>query len=142
MLILGTLVMALGFLVYYAMTAHYVTLLRTADLFPPAEAAFDQNLFNVGMLAGVIAAGWFASRFGVVKTLTVPALLIVPALPLYAGVVPAALPLGALLGGMLGVGYAGVAPVLATSLFPRHVRARAIGIVYHAGALLAASSRR
>jgi len=31
-----------------------------------------------------------------------------------------------------------VTPVLTTSLFPDHVRARAIGIVYHVGALLAA----
>jgi SHS family lactate transporter-like MFS transporter len=45
---------------------------------------------------------------------------------------------GAFLGGALGVGYSGVTPVLTTSLFPAHVRARAIGIVYHAGALLAA----
>jgi len=53
-------------------------------------------------------------------------------------VVPAALPIGAFLGGMLGVGYSGVTPALTTSLFPGHVRARAIGIVYHAGALFAA----
>jgi SHS family lactate transporter-like MFS transporter len=73
-----------------------------------------------------------------VKALTIPALLMVPALPLYVGVVPVALPIGAFLGGLLGVGYSGVTPVLTTSLFPGHVRARAIGIVYHAGALFAA----
>src|SRR5690606_187677 len=37
-----------------------------------------------------------------------------------------------------GVGYSGVTPVLTTSLFPAHVRGRAIGFVYHTGALLAA----
>jgi SHS family lactate transporter-like MFS transporter len=42
------------------------------------------------------------------------------------------------LGGALGAGYSGVTPVLVTSLFPEHVRARAIGVVYHVGALLAA----
>jgi SHS family lactate transporter-like MFS transporter len=138
MLILGTLVMALGFIVYYALTAHYMAMLRLEHLLGVGEAAFDVKIFQIGMLAGVIGAGWFANRYGVVKALTVPALLMVPALPLYVGVVPAALPLGAFLGGMLGVGYSGVTPVLITSLFPGHVRARAIGVVYHSGALLAA----
>jgi SHS family lactate transporter-like MFS transporter len=138
MLILGTLVMALGFIVYYALTAHYMAMLRIELLLGVGEAALDVKIFQIGMLVGVIGAGWFASRFGVVKALTIPALLMVPALPLYVGVVPAALPLGAFLGGMLGVGYSGITPVLTTSLFPGHVRARAIGLVYHAGALLAA----
>jgi SHS family lactate transporter-like MFS transporter len=138
MLILGTLVMALGFIVYYALTAHYMAMLRIEHLLGASAASIDVMIFQLGMLTGVIGAGWFANRYGVVKALTVPALLMVPALPLYVGVVPAALPLGAFLGGMLGVGYSGVTPVLTTSLFPGHVRARAIGIVYHSGALLAA----
>jgi MFS transporter, SHS family, lactate transporter len=138
MLILGTLVMALGFIVYYALTAHYMVLLRVEHKLGEGAASLDVMLFQLGMLVGVIGAGWFANRFGVVKALVVPALLMVPALPLYIGAVPAALPVGAFLGGMLGVGYSGVTPVLTTSLFPARVRARAIGIVYHAGALLAA----
>ena len=73
-----------------------------------------------------------------IAALVTPALLAVPILPLYIGSAPGLLPLGALLGGALGVGYSGVTPVLTTSLFPEHVRARAIGIVYHSGALLAA----
>jgi MFS transporter, SHS family, lactate transporter len=128
MLIVGTLVMALGFIVYYALTAHYMTVLRIEELLSEGAAALDLQLFNAGMLAGVIGAVWFANRFGVVKTLTVPALLMVPALPLYLGVLPAALPLGALLGGMLGVAYSGITPVLTTGQFSAHVRARAIGI--------------
>jgi SHS family lactate transporter-like MFS transporter len=79
-----------------------------------------------------------ASRRGVIMALVAPALLMVPALPLYVGAVPGLLGVGAFLGGALGVGYSGVTPVLTTSLFPTHVRARAIGIVYHVGALLAA----
>jgi hypothetical protein len=62
----------------------------------------------------------------------------VPALPLYVGMVSAMLPIGAFLGGALGVGYSGVTPVLTTSLFPERVRALAIGLVYHVGALFAA----
>jgi len=98
----------------------------------------DMVWFNVGMLVGVVAAGWVANRFGVIAALVAPALLMVPALPLYIGAVPTLMPLGAFLGGALGVGYSGVTPVLTTSLFPDHVRARAIGIVYHVGALIAA----
>jgi SHS family lactate transporter-like MFS transporter len=45
---------------------------------------------------------------------------------------------GAILGGALGVGYSGVTPALVTSMFDERVRARAIGLVYHAGALIAA----
>ena len=90
------------------------------------------------MLVGVICAGWFANKYGVIAALVVPPLLMLPALPLFIGAVPNLLPLGAFLGGALGVGYSGVTPVLTTSLFPELVRARAIGIVYHAGALIAA----
>lgn len=128
-LILGTLVMAIGFIAYYALTAHYMAMLRVELLLGAGEAALDGKLFQIGMLAGAIGAGWSANRFGVVKALTVPALLMVPALPLCVGFVPAALPVGAFLGGVLGVGYAGLAPVLTTSLFPGQVRARAIGFV-------------
>ncbi len=142
MIVLGSLVMALGFIVYYGMVTHYVPL--HVELFPGdlagavATAWTDQIWFNIGMLVGVVAAGWVANRYGVIAALVVPALLMVPALPLFVGKVTVLLPVGAFLGGALGVGYSGVTPVLTTSLFPAHVRARAIGIVYHVGALIAA----
>lgn len=148
MLVLGSLVMALGFVVYYGMVTTQLGLHvevaacgagETACVQGAVEAGWTSQIwFNVGMLGGVVAAGWVASRFGVVAALVVPALLMVPALPLFVGAAPGLMPLGAFLGGALGVGYSGVTPVLTTSLFPAHVRARAIGIVYHVGALLAA----
>jgi len=137
MIILGSLVMALGFIVYYGLTTSYVGIHAEVGL-SVASAKLDMMWFNVGMLVGVIGAGWVANRFGVVAALVTPALLMVPALPLYVGASPDLMWLGGLLGGLLGVGYSGVTPVLTTSLFPDHVRARAIGIVYHVGALLAA----
>jgi SHS family lactate transporter-like MFS transporter len=138
MIVLGSLVMGLGFLVYYGLTASYVPML-VGELGLPRGSAWNAViLFNIGMLFGVVAAGWFANRFGVVAALVAPALLMVPALPLYIGAVPALLPIGAFLGGALGVGYSGVTPVLTTSLFPEHVRGRAIGIVYHVGAMIGA----
>jgi MFS transporter, SHS family, lactate transporter len=137
MIVLGSLVMTLGFIVYYGMSVPLKGLSLAAGM-----SSQDANLiliwFNVGMLFGVLAAGWIANRFGVVVALVTPALLMVPALPLFVGLVPSLLPLGAFLGGCLGVGYSGVTPVLTTSLFPAHVRARAIGLVYHIGALFAA----
>lgn len=148
MIVLGSIVMALGFVVYYGLTTSYVPLrleLAACDAKDAACAGaavsgawIGQIWFNLGMLVGVVLAGWAASRWGVIAALIVPALLMVPALPLFVGAAPGLLPLGAFLGGALGVGYSGVTPVLTTSLFAEHVRARAIGIVYHAGALIAA----
>jgi len=147
MIILGSLVMALGFVVYYGMvTTHLGIHLEAANCGKDVKCLgaavhsgwIDQIWFNVGMLVGVVLAGWVANRFGVIAALVAPALLMVPAMPLFVGMSPGLLPIGAFLGGALGVGYSGVTPVLTTSLFPAHVRARAIGIVYHVGALLAA----
>ena len=137
MLVLGSLVMALGFIVYYGMQSNYVLMLLGDLHQSPKAAMIYVILFNVGMLVGVIAAGVVAARWGVITALVAPALLMVPALPLYIGTA-GPLALGALLGGALGVGYSGVTPVLTTSLFPEHVRARAIGLVYHIGAFIAA----
>ena len=61
-----------------------------------------------------------------------------PALPLYLGIAPGWSWVGAVLGGALGAGYSGVTPALVTQIFDDRVRARAIGFVYHAGALIAA----
>jgi SHS family lactate transporter-like MFS transporter len=109
------------------------------------ELGFDKNtattaviLFNVGMLVGVVCAGAVANRFGLIAAIVAPALLMVPALALYVGWFPVLRPLGAFLGGALGVGYSGTTPVLTTSLFPEHVRGRAIGFVYHVGAMIGA----
>ena len=85
-----------------------------------------------------VAAGVIASRRGVIVALVVPATLMIPALPLFLGQVDGLSWLGAVLGGALGVGYSGVTPVLLTGLFDDRVRARAIGLVYHVGALFAA----
>jgi MFS transporter, SHS family, lactate transporter len=138
MLVLGSFVMALGFMVYYGLQSQYPVMLQ-GELHLSADATMlHVILFNAGMLFGVIAAGFVAQRFGVVVALVAPALLMVPALPLYVGMVGWALPIGAFLGGALGVGYSGVTPVLTTSLFPAQVRALAIGLVYHVGAFFAA----
>lgn len=138
MIVLGSLVMGLGFLVYYGLTAAYKPMMVLDLGYEQSTAYFGVIVFNLGMLVGVVAAGAIASRYGVVTALVAPALLMVPALPLYVGAVPSLLIVGAFLGGALGVGYSGVTPVLTTSLFPDHVRGRAIAIVYHVGAMIGA----
>jgi len=138
MIVLGSLVMGLGFLVYYGMVSSYVPMLVGERGVSLSSAMDNVMLFNVGMLVGVLAAGAIANRYGVIVALVTPALLMVPALPLYIGASTALLPVGAFLGGCLGVGYSGVTPVLTTSLFPEHVRGRAIGVVYHVGAMVGA----
>jgi len=139
MLLLGTVVMALGFIVYYGLTAHYSIMLITEHGFTFNNAMFHVGVFNVGMLVGVLVAGVVANRWGVIVAMCTPALLMVPSLLLYCGLIEGApMWIGAFLGGALGAGYAGVTPGLTTSLFPAKVRARAIGLVYHAGSLIAA----
>jgi SHS family lactate transporter-like MFS transporter len=138
MLVIGAVLMALGFIVYYGLQSQYPLMLQGELHMSPQSAFLLVILFNAGMLVGVIAAGFVAARWGVIVALVAPALLMVPAMPLYVGMAPGMLAVGAFLGGALGVGYSGVTPVLTTSLFPEHVRARAIGIVYHVGALVAA----
>ncbi|MBK9036536.1 MAG: MFS transporter [Myxococcales bacterium] len=137
-IVLGAIVMALGFVVYYGLTTTH-SLIQLRELGLSQQTAFANVCwFQVGMLVGVIVAGIVADRFGVIAALVTPALLMVPALPLFVGAYPGLVTVGAVLGGLLGAGYSGVTPVLVTSLFPEHVRARAIGLVYHLGALLAA----
>jgi len=107
MLVLGSLVMALGFIVYYGMTTSYMGLHFELAACAPKDAAClaaaqaagwgDQIWFNVGMLVGVLAAGWVANRFGVIAALVTPALLMVPAIPLYVGASSQLMTLGAVL---------------------------------------------
>ena len=138
MLVLGALVTALGFVVYYGLTSQYSLMLVTELKLSPQNAFIDVILFNAGMLVGVVVTGVVASRKGVIVALVAPALAMVPFLPMFVGWVPGCIGVGAFLGGALGVGYSGVTPVLTTSLFAPEIRARAIGFVYHAGALIAA----
>lgn len=137
MIVLGSLVMALGFVVYYGLTSNYMLMLVDQGV-APKSAYLHFIIFNLGMLGGVVLAGAVANRRGVVIAIVAPALLMLPALPLFVAAVPGWSWIGAVLGGALGAGYSGVTPALITQIFDDRVRARAIGVVYHAGALIAA----
>jgi len=134
----ASLVMALGFGGYYALTGMYPTLLQTELGHGPGEVRTYVSLFNVGMMAGAIGCGFVAARVGVTAAIVVPSLLNLPFLLLYVGAVPGLLGVGAVVGGALGAGISGVTPLLLTSLFPARIRARVVGLVYHVGAFAAA----
>jgi MFS transporter, SHS family, lactate transporter len=133
----STAVMACGFGVFYAMAGNYPLLVQT-ELGVAGQVASLVALFNVGMLLGSIVTGLIAGRRGVIIAVVVPALIMVPLVPLYVGAVPSLLHLGAFLGGAIGVGFCGVTPFFLTSLFPAEVRARSVGLVYNLGAIPAA----
>jgi SHS family lactate transporter-like MFS transporter len=137
-LVWGVLVMGLGFGVYYAMSGLYPTMLATERHLGAGAIGWVLVAFNVGMLAGAAATGAIAQRRGVLVAVIPPALLMIPLLPLYVGAAPSLLHVGAFLGGALGVGFCGVVPALTTGMFEPRVRARAVGVVYHGGALVAA----
>jgi len=130
--------MGLGFGAYYGLTALYPTVLRTELGADAGQVARLVALFNVGMLVGSVVCGMLAARRGVALAIVLPALLSVPVMPLYVGAIPALLSVGAFAGGALGAGFCGVVPMFLTGMFPADVRARNVGIVYHAGAALAA----
>jgi SHS family lactate transporter-like MFS transporter len=137
-LVWAVVAMGVGFGAYYGLTALYPTLLRTELGADARKVAWLVALFNLGMLAGSVACGALAARRGVAVAIAAPAVLSLFALPFYVGAVHSLLPLGAVLGGALGAGFCGVVPMMLTGMFPPQVRARFVGIVYHAGAALAA----
>jgi SHS family lactate transporter-like MFS transporter len=133
-------VLFLGFGVYYALAASYPAMLRRERGLDAPAVGTVVAWFNVGMLCGAAVIGPVFARWGARVALGVPALITLPVLPLYLGAVPALLPLGALLTGMVTAGTSGATPLLLSRLFPAAVRARAAGLVYHVGALLAAGA--
>jgi len=139
----GSAVMAVGFGAYYAITASYNPMLKEEMGATSARIALLIIVFNVGMLAGSMFVGWLASKKGATFAIALPAILAVPALPIYVGfgatdASSGMLLFGAFLGGAIGCGFCGATPVVLTSLFPTQVRARLVGLVYHIGACFAA----
>lgn len=137
-LIWASLAMMLGFGVYYGLSGLYPTMLQTEHGLAMGDVARLVGGFNVGMLVGAVICGTVAARHGVFVAIAVPAMIAIPVLPLYVGLVPGALDAGAIAAGVVGVGWSGVTPLLLTKAFPAHVRARAAGLTYHVGALGAA----
>ena len=129
---------ALGFGVYYAMSALWPTLLKLEQGLAPDQVSRLVQIFNVAMLVGSVLCGMLAARKGIAIGIWLPALLMVPLIPLYIGWFPGQLWLGAIAAGGIGVAYVGITPLLLTGLFDESIRARAVGLVYHVGAAAAA----
>jgi MFS transporter, SHS family, lactate transporter len=134
----GSIYMALAFSAYYALSAIYPTFLAKELHATAAETGHLVSLFNVGMLVGAVGCGYLANRWSPWSTIVLSSLLTIPVLPIYVGLLPGLLGVGAFFGGMFGGGYAGVTPLLLTSMFSPHVRARGVGFVFHIGACFAA----
>jgi SHS family lactate transporter-like MFS transporter len=133
----GSAGMAFGFGAYYGLTGLYSTLLKGFG-HDMAGVSFHVALFNVGMMIGAIGCGWLAMKRGVGIAILIPTISMAFCVPFYVGWVPGMLGLGAFLGGLFGAGYSGTTPLMLTSLFPEHLRAKSVGIVYHLGAVPAA----
>lgn len=134
----GTGVLALSFGGYYALSVLYPTLLQKGLGLGLPEVSPYVILFNVGMMAGAVACGLAASKWGVRPAIIVPSLLMLLVAPLYVGWAPGWLGVGAFLGGICGAGSSGTTPLLLTSLFPPELRGRALGIAYQLAAIPAA----
>jgi SHS family lactate transporter-like MFS transporter len=136
----GAVVGMLGFVFYYGITALYPTLLIKTFGMTPAGVAKLISLFNIGMFAGSIGAGWVAGRYSVVAAYVVPCLLACLVLPLYVGIWGGAeaLPAGSFVMGLFGGGLVGAAPYFNTMLYPPHIRGRCMGTAYHISSMGAA----
>ncbi|MGV3624556.1 MAG: MFS transporter [Archangium sp.] len=136
-LVWGSAAMAAGLAAYYGLIGNYPDLLKGfgQDI---GGISFHVALFNVGMMIGAIGCGFIAMKRGVAPAILIPTIAMAICVPLYVGVPASLLAIGAFLGGLFGAGYSGTTPLLLTSLFPAHLRAKAVGIVYHVGAVPAA----
>lgn len=137
-LVWGSLVMAFNFGGYYGLTSLYPVLLKTELGMTTRGVSVLVTIVNVGMLLGTALCGAIASRLGVAKAVAVAAFGMLPFLPLYVGMAPGLLWLGAFAGGLFGAAPPGIAPLLLTSLFPASIRGKCVGLVFHVGAFLAA----
>ena len=133
-LIWACLAMFFGLAEYYALAGLYPTLLTRELGFSAVAMTHHVMLFNAGMLAGAVVCGLAAARKGPIPAAVVPATVMIFLLPVYTGMTGVSTYAGALVGGIFGAGFAGVTPLLLTSLFPVEVRARCVGIAYHVGA--------
>jgi SHS family lactate transporter-like MFS transporter len=137
-LVWSTVVVAFGSCVYYGLAGVYSTMLVKEHGFTQQQVSLPIILFNIGTLVGSVACGSMATRLGMKWAVAIPALGMLPFLPLYVGMVPGGLLLGALMGGLLGAAVTGISPLLLTSLFPPDIRGKCVGLVYHAGAFFGA----
>ncbi|OJT23079.1 hypothetical protein BO221_19535 [Archangium sp. Cb G35] len=134
----GSLVMACNFGGYYGLTSLYPVLLKTELGMSVQGVSVLVAIVNVGMLLGTAMCGAIASRLGVAKAVAIAAFGMLPFLPLYVGLVPGLMWLGAFAGGFFGAAPPGIAPLLLTSLYPASIRGKCVGLVFHVGAFVAA----
>ena len=137
-LVWASLIMALGFTVYYALVSLYPTMLYQEFRLGPQEVSWNVILFNLGSMSGAVVCGIIAVKKGIRFAVILPAVVVLPFLPMYVGVWPELLGWGAFLTAAIGISWSGIVPMFLTELFPAAARARSVGITYHVGACTAA----
>src|SRR4051794_8103606 len=97
--------------------------------------------YNIGAIIGGLACGSLSERFGRRRAMVAAALLVVPALPLWAFTsTPVMIALGAFLMQLVVQGAWGVIPVHLNELSPDEARGTFPGFVYQLGNLLASAN--
>lgn len=105
----------------------------------PARLANLVMIFNAGMLCGSLSCGALSERVGRRLAIALYAGCTLLAAPLYLfSSAPAAVALGAFLGGFVGVGWTGATPSYLSEHFPTRLRGLGVGTAYHIGALVGA----
>jgi SHS family lactate transporter-like MFS transporter len=123
----------------------------TQDLYPTflqVQHGFDHKtvgaiavIYNIGAILGGITCGVLSERYGRRRVMTVAALLVIPAIPLWAfGTGPVMLAIGAFIMQVMVQGAWGVIPAHLNELSPPAARGTFPGFVYQLGNLIASSN--
>ncbi|MBU6257792.1 MAG: MFS transporter, partial [Burkholderiales bacterium] len=116
----------------------YPTFLEKQMNFSHATVSWISIVANLGAITGGLLFGHFSERIGRVRAITIAALVVLPAIPLWAyGATPVLLALGAFVIQVGVQGAWGVIPAHLNELSPGPVRATLPGFVYQAGNFLA-----
>jgi SHS family lactate transporter-like MFS transporter len=116
----------------------YPTFLQKQHNFDPATVSWIAIVANLGAIAGGLFFGVISEKIGRVNAITIAALIVFPALPLWAySATPVMLAVGAFVMQVGVQGAWGVIPAHLNELSPGAVRATLPAFVYQAGNFLA-----
>jgi SHS family lactate transporter-like MFS transporter len=116
----------------------YPTFLQRQHNFDPSTVSWIVIVANLGAIAGGLTFGHLSEKIGRVNTITVTALIALPALPLWAyASTPIMLAIGAFIMQVSVQGAWGVIPAHLNELAPGAARATIPAFVYQAGNFLA-----
>ncbi|MBV9827316.1 MAG: MFS transporter [Alphaproteobacteria bacterium] len=129
--------MASGFITYYSINALFATHLQKDLGLAPILVATPIMLANIGVLGASCVWGWISDRWGRRVAMIIPAVLAIPAAPLYLLSTDMFwITIGFVIQGLCGGGgMQGQMPTYLSERFPTEVRATAIAFCFHQGAI-------